>query len=45
MSQVQNYDCTLESLPQEDTDMPHLILVSGPHDDDSDGEDEDSIDE
>lgn len=39
MSQVQNYGCTLEDLLQEDIDMPHLILVCGPHDDDGEGED------
>jgi len=42
MSQEHDDDCLLESLPQEATNMPHLVLVVGPQDDDDDdGEDED----
>ena len=34
MSQTQNSTCIRETVHQENIDMPHLVLSSGPYDDD-----------
>lgn len=41
MSQTQCLDPDLESLECQDVDMPHLVLASGPDDDDGDHDNSD----